>query len=193
MVATLLLAVVLMLVPEFTDAQHYGEFKDKFKANFICSVYIPLSLFYRIAMAIYLSSQTDYQESTLLILALTLAYLLYFIINLPFTDWFQNYRAGLCHLTQLIILLTANYYRSMKSNTPLSIKSRQHTFAVVELVMILLCVVVSAVVLVVEVVQWGRELCLSRRNRRIMEEARKHTEASMADIHADVPTELKNT
>jgi len=39
-----------------------------------------------------------------------------FITNLPFKHYLHNYRAGFIHIGTLIILLVANYYRSMKMN-----------------------------------------------------------------------------
>lgn len=98
--------------------------------TWICLLYIPLSLLYRLAVVIYLSLQLDYQESTLMVLSVSLFFNMYFIINLPFADWYQNYRAGLCHVTQLVILLASNYYRSMKSTTPMEVKYKLHSFAI---------------------------------------------------------------
>lgn len=46
-------------------------------------------------------------------------YLAYNLINLPFKDAYQNYRANVCHVNQLIILFVTNYYDSMKENDPL--------------------------------------------------------------------------
>jgi hypothetical protein len=49
------------------------------------------------------------------------------IINLPFIDAYQNYRANLCHVTQLVILFVFNFYSSMKANESLEVKSRRFT------------------------------------------------------------------
>ena len=76
---------------------------------------------------------------------------MYNIINLPFRDFYQNYRANLCHITQLIILLVTNYYQSMRYNDELESKARIYAPAKLELVMIVLCVVVSGVCLVYEI------------------------------------------
>lgn len=72
---------------------------------------------------------------------------MYNLINLPFSDALQNYRCNVIHVTQLVILATANYYRSMKINTPMNIKARIYTPAILELVLIVMCVIVSAFVL----------------------------------------------
>ncbi len=52
---------------------------------------------------------------------------MYNIINLPFDDAYQNYRANICHVTQLIILMVSNYYRSMRYNDNIEVKARIHT------------------------------------------------------------------
>ena len=64
-------------------------------------------------------------------MAFSLTFILYFITNLPFENAIQNYRAGLIHGTMLYTLLTTNYYRSMKSNTPLEVKGRLYTAAII--------------------------------------------------------------
>jgi hypothetical protein len=80
-------------------------------------------------------------------MAFALAFMMYTIINLPFTNVFQNYRCALIHLTMLYTLLTTNYYRGMKSTTPLEIKGRIYTPAIIELVLMISCIAVSFFVL----------------------------------------------
>lgn len=115
----LIIFIWFVMMMEFSEPSQYGEFKDKFKNSFVCLIYIPVSVLYRAVIVLYLSTNIEYQYSTLLVLAVAIAYIMYFLVNLPFADYYQNYRAALCHLTQLITLLAANYYRSMKSNTPI--------------------------------------------------------------------------
>lgn len=69
-------------------------------------------------------------------------------MNLPFKDYYQNYRACIIHVSFLIILLVSNYYRSMKLNTEMEVKSRLHNAAILELVVIGLSATISMVVLV---------------------------------------------
>ena len=52
-------------------------------------------------------------------LGISIAFVMFVLINLPFIDTIQNYRTVAIQVTMLYILLVANYYRSMKSNTPL--------------------------------------------------------------------------
>ena len=73
----------------------------------------------------------------------------------------------------------------------MAIKYRLHSFAIVELVFVGVCVVVAAVVLGVEVWVWGRGVWGRRRKGRI-EDSRRNTEASMVEFQAEIPSELKN-
>ena len=67
----------------------------------------------------YMAIGNEDTYSTLLIIAISQIYIMFNIINLPFLSTLQNYRANLCHITQLIILFTTNYYRSMRYNDSL--------------------------------------------------------------------------
>ena len=64
---------------------------------------------------------------TLIILGFSFTYIMYNIINLPFVNFYQNYRANICHITQLITLIVSNYYRSMKYNIDPLTKSKIYT------------------------------------------------------------------
>jgi hypothetical protein len=55
--------------------------------------------------------------STMIVMALSIAFLLYNLINLPYKKAYHNYRANICHITQFICLFVAMYYRSMMSST----------------------------------------------------------------------------
>lgn len=111
--------VLAVLAMELTNRDEYGEFKKKFKSVWICQLYIPLTVVYRMVLGFYTAVKSDYDEGTLIILAFSLTFMLYTIVNLPFTNVFQNYRCSLIHITMLYTLLTTNYYRSMKSTTPM--------------------------------------------------------------------------
>ena len=76
------------------------------------------------ALGLYMATSIEDTFGTLIILAFSLAYIMYNIINLPYSDFYHNYRANICHLTQLIILCATNYYRSMRFNDPLEVKAR---------------------------------------------------------------------
>lgn len=80
-----------------------------------------------------------------------MAFLLYVIVNLPFNDFYQNYRTCLIHTTTTYILLAANYYRTMKMNTPIEVKVFILIPTIIEYVLIGLCIMVSFVVLAIEI------------------------------------------
>ena len=66
----------------------------------------------------YTATMNESELSTLIVLALSLFFLLYNLVNLPFRKAYHNYRANICHFTQFICLFVGMYYRSMKRNTP---------------------------------------------------------------------------
>jgi hypothetical protein len=103
------------------------------------------------ALGLYCALKSDYDQGSLLIMAFSLSFIMYTIINLPFSDTMQNYRCCLIHGSMLYTLLTTNYYRGMKSTTPLEIKGRIYTPAIIELVLIMLCIGFSFFVLSFEV------------------------------------------
>lgn len=104
-------------------------------------------------LGLYIALQSEYELSTLIVLAFELLFLLYIVVNLPFTNVYQNYRCALVHITTFMVLLTTNYYRSMKSNTELEIKGKIYTPALMELVLIVGVIAVSFLVLVYEIYQ----------------------------------------
>jgi hypothetical protein len=76
-----------------------------------------VSILYRTSVGFLLAYSNDDDLSTLFALGLSLLFLLYNLVNLPFAKAYHNYRACLCHMTQFITLFVAMYYRSMKSTT----------------------------------------------------------------------------
>ena len=54
--------------------------------------------------------------------------------------------------------MVSNYYRSMKSTTPLEEKAKINTAAMIEVIVIMVCVVVSLVALVYEIVKLLRKI-----------------------------------
>lgn len=91
--------LVVIFIAELSRSVGYGEFRNHFKQDWTCLIYIVLSIVYRISLAVNASLNNQYQESMLIGLSICLCFFMYFIINLPFTVFYQNYRAGLIHLT----------------------------------------------------------------------------------------------
>ena len=104
---------------------------------------------------------------TLLILGFSLAYIMFNIINLPFAQPYQNYRANICHITQLVILFVSNYYQSMKYYVEPSKKLKMYNPAIIEVVLITICVCVSIVSLAYEIYKTVK-LKLKESKRRSM-------------------------
>jgi hypothetical protein len=76
-----------------------------------------------------LKSEEDY--TSLLMIGILIAFIMYFIVNLPFTNAYQNYRAGVIYISMFVILLTTNYYRDMKNATPLDVKGKIYNPALI--------------------------------------------------------------
>lgn len=96
---TLIAIVVCLFYLQYSEEEFYGEFKLKFKDNCVCRSYITVQVLYRMALGFYISLQNDYPEVTLLILAFSLAFILFNVTNLPFENTFQNYRSNMIHFT----------------------------------------------------------------------------------------------
>lgn len=110
-VVFLLYCLVGAITLEIFDIQGYGEFKLKMKKNFITRLYIPISIFYRLALGFWMAFANDYDHQALFSISIVLAFLFYSMINLPFIDTYQNYRSMMCNLIQLFIILTSYYYK----------------------------------------------------------------------------------
>jgi hypothetical protein len=81
-------------------------------------------------------------------MALSIAFLLYNLINLPYLKAYHNYRAIICHLTQFICLFVTMYYRSMMSSTSYTAMANIYTPVYLEMACICISLVVSLAVLV---------------------------------------------
>jgi len=117
----------------------------------------------------------DQNYQSLLILAMSLAYIMYNIINLPFKDAYQNYRANVCHCTQLLILIVTNFYTAMKFNEPIEVKGRNYTPAKFQMGMIIFCLLVSAICLFYELYLFLKRKCKeeSTSSRKVISENSK--------------------
>ena len=124
-------------------------------------LYIPFTIIYRVVLGIFMSTQSHSIESTITTLSFSFIFIIYTLTNLPFINVYQNYRSSFIHFTMLITLLSANYYRSMKSTTPIEIKARLYTPALLQLMLILFCIILSFFVLVYEIyeliAEWRKE------------------------------------
>lgn len=67
------------------------------------------------------------------------------------------------HITELVILMVANYYRSMKANTPIEIKGYIFVPVLVLFGLIVVCIVLSLAKLVYEIYSDLKEFCYKKR------------------------------
>jgi hypothetical protein len=114
----------------------------------------------------YCALKSDYSYSSVLVLGVSLAFLIYTVINLPFNDAYQNYRSFLIHFTTTYILLTTNFYQIMKSSTPLEVKAFIISPAVIELVLLGCCIVASMACLAYEL-YLAVKVCKYKRDMKI--------------------------
>lgn len=86
-------------------------------------------------------------------MGLSIAFILYNLINLPFRRAYHNYRANICHIAQLITLFVSMYYQSMRLSN-VENKELAYVFspAKVELYSLLIVFAVSFIVLAYELV-----------------------------------------
>ena len=101
--------------------------------------------------------RTQYPESTLITLAFSLLFLIYVCVNTPFTNVYQNYRAVFVHFTTFCILLVTNFYRNMKQTTEIEIKAKIFAPALIELILIVVCIAISILILIYEIWEIVRE------------------------------------
>lgn len=114
-----------------------------FKHNIMCRLYVPFTIIYRIAISVSIAANIDSLYCTLLPLLICLVFVLYHIANMPYVSTLHNYRSTVVHITELIIVLVANYYRTMLSNTDLNIKSHKHNAAILIYVSLMICTLLS--------------------------------------------------
>ena len=67
---------------------------------------------------------------------------------MPYVSTLNNYRSTAIHIAELLIVLVANYYRTMLSNTDINIKSHRHNAALLVYVSLMACTIFSLIVTV---------------------------------------------
>ena len=101
---------------------------------------------YRLILGLMAGAFNDIEEATIVNVFVGIVFVLSAISNKPFKHTYHNYRAATVHLSGLVVLSVTMYYRSMKSNTPLSETSMIFAPAFLELVAIFATIGVSTVV-----------------------------------------------
>ena len=116
---SLIIPVVMAGALIFSESKGFGQFKEKFKRQKICQVYFVISILYRYILGYYIGAKTNDGLQSLVVVFFSLLFLMYNFVNLPFNSALHNYRANICHLSQFVMIMVANYYEVMKSSTPL--------------------------------------------------------------------------
>jgi hypothetical protein len=148
---TLAVMAVADVAMEFTNEIEYGEFKQKFKRKMESKLFIPSTILYRICLGFYMGTQSQYKYSTVIAIGITLLFFLFFIVTLPFISPYHNYRSFLCLTTTFVIVMIANFYKTMMNNTPISIKALIFSPIILEICLVGICIVVSLIVLIYEI------------------------------------------
>ena len=117
-----------------------------------------VTIFYRMGIGLYMSTMNEDVLSTLLILLISIYFIIYNLVNLPFRKAYHNYRANICHLSQFAILFIAMYYRSMNDGYSINQLDSLVNPVYFELSALGLCIVVGGIVLAVDVYVWVREM-----------------------------------
>lgn len=99
--ASLMIGCFLFAVLSFWLFEDYifGEFKNKFKNNWLTKSYIPFTLIYRFTIGFCLSCFNEYEYITLFLVLASMIYVMFNIINLPFRNVYRNYFGCLCAIT----------------------------------------------------------------------------------------------
>ena len=84
-VLTLILPVLMAIGLECAEEEGFGEFKDKMKRGCLERAYFVVTIVYRMGVGLYLSMANEDDLSTLIVLALSIMFLIYNLVNLPFT------------------------------------------------------------------------------------------------------------
>ena len=132
-------------------------------------LYFVVTILYRTGIGLYISTMNEDAMSTLIVIALSLAFLLYNLVNLPYAKAYHNYRANICHLTQFISLFVALYYRSMMSSTSRTRMSTVFAPVYLQFSFIALSLIVSLVVLVYEVYLFILECWQKKESKKVSE------------------------
>ena len=116
-VASLVIPLLIVIILQCTEEAGFGEYKDKLKEGKLERAYFFITIIYRMGIGFYMATMNEDSLSTLIVLSISIFFLIYNLVNLPFTKAYHNYRACICHLSQFIILYVAMYYRTMTDGT----------------------------------------------------------------------------
>lgn len=106
------------------NPKEYGEFKNHYRSDPASQLYFVCSVVYRLLLGISMSQLNEVEEATIINFCISVIFMMYLITNTPYKKGYQNYRAILDNATIMVSLFIAMYYRSMKSNTDITVSSQ---------------------------------------------------------------------
>ena len=110
---SLLIPLLMVVLLQCSEEKGFGEYKEKLKEGKLERAYFLVTILYRMGVGFYMATMNEDNLSTLVVLVLSIYFLLYNLVNLPFIRAYHNYRANIRHLSQFLILYVAMYYRTM--------------------------------------------------------------------------------
>ncbi len=117
------------------------------------------ALLFRFSLGYYTAVKAQYILSSLMMVGFSLLWVVYNLVNLPFRQAYQNYRACSCHIAQLVILMVGNYYDSLLSNEPWDKKGYQFKAAEIQIWAIYIALSVSVACLIYDSYLFIRRMC----------------------------------
>lgn len=121
-----------------------------FKQSWTCFYYLLISIIYRFGIGFSLSYGAYYtQQNDIIIfvpIGISFILTLYFVINLPFKHLRHNYRSALIHISELIILFIAYYYKNRIKYTYFEYRNNSFEVVIICIAFICLCCIVSIII-----------------------------------------------
>jgi hypothetical protein len=178
-IIALVLPVLMAIALMCTEDDGFGEYKEKFKSGLVNRLYFVVTILYRTGIGLYISSSNEDSMSTLIVMGLSITFLLYNLVNLPYAKAYHNYRANVCHFTQFICLFVAMYYRSMMSSTSTTSMANVFSPVYLEMFAIVISLIVSVAVLAYEIYLFVLECMQKDKNQN--KASKVSDESSMAN------------
>ncbi len=135
----------------FSDPSHYGNFYSSLKSSSNSKLYFSINFFYRFSTGFILSVLNYSPHVAVYSLFTAIVFLVYQLSIKPFNIGYHNYQSILCQLVIVIILGIRVFYRSFKHNYSIIKISKILLPSYIEIILILLCVVVTLLILVYEI------------------------------------------
>lgn len=104
----------------------------------------------RLVLGLLMSQLNEIEEATIISFFVGIIFMVYLWGSLPFEKTYHNYRSIIAQLSVLSGLLMGMYYRSMKSTTPIIIRTAIVEPAYCLIISLFVCLAISAASLVYE-------------------------------------------